>query len=303
MNNAMSYHMDGVVAQVKLAIIHLHDQKGSSFKSIKDCLACDASEDQFIRAALNKGTKENIFTRRGNRWLVATQSNSSGGNSSANSSNNIPAAVPLAVRHAHNVLRPLSVNVAKKVETITISIDLFDSLRINRSNVFSFKIKRTMRMRKIFQIYADSIKEKIHNCTFLIDGDRVDSSLMAGLLLEDGGKVDCFLAGHRGVSITFIVRQSHADSMTISILDVHENTRMYFCVSRGSTKMSEVLKAYAQEKKSLNESINRYLFHGQNFGKDDTPKILEMEDGDSISLFHSAVQPSRRHRNESAQKQ
>jgi hypothetical protein len=36
MNNAMSYYTDGVVAQVKLAIIHLHDQKGSSFKSIKD---------------------------------------------------------------------------------------------------------------------------------------------------------------------------------------------------------------------------------------------------------------------------
>ena len=290
MNNAMSYYTDGVVAQVKLAIIHLHDQKGSSFKSIKDCLACDASEDQFIRAALNKGTKENIFNRRGNRWLVATQSNSSGGNSSANSSNNIPAAVPLAVRHVHNVLRPLSVNVAKKAETITISIDLIDSLRINRSNVFSFKIKRTMRMRKIFQIYADSIKEKIHNCTFLIDGDRVDrrGSSMAGSLLVDGDKLDCFLSSVRDdVSFAFIVSSDQADSMTISIKDVHENTRMYFCVSGGTTKMSEVLKAYAQEKLVpwTNESINRYLFQGQHVGEDDTPNILEMEDGDFIDYF------------------
>ena len=29
------------------------------------------------------------------------------------------------------------------------------------TSLFSFKIRRTMRMRKIFQLYADAIKEKI----------------------------------------------------------------------------------------------------------------------------------------------
>ena len=71
------------------------------------------------------------------------------------------------------------------------------------------------------------------------------------------------------------------------IKGVHENTRMYFCVSGGTTKMSEVLKAYAQEKLVpwTNESTNRYLFQGQHFGEDDTPNILEMEDGDFIDYF------------------
>ena len=110
MNNELSHHIDGVIAHVKNAIVQLCDPTGSSFKSIQGCLACDASEDLFIRAALNKGTKEKIFKRLGNRWLVAIQSHVSGGNVSINSNNNIP-----AVQHGVTTLRRRRVLTLRKM--------------------------------------------------------------------------------------------------------------------------------------------------------------------------------------------
>lgn len=51
-----------------------------------------------------------------------------------------------------------------------------------------------------------------------------------------------------------------------------------------TTKMSKVMKAFAS-RNDLDINVIKFIFDGERVGADDTPKTLEMEEGDCIDLF------------------
>ena len=48
-----------------------------------------------------------------------------------------------------------------------------------------------------------------------------------------------------------------------------------------ATKFGKIFKAYAK-KKGIQENALRFLFDGNRIDKAETPKMLEMEDGDQV---------------------
>ena len=55
---------------------------------------------------------------------------------------------------------------------------------------------------------------------------------------------------------------------------------MHFKIKK-TTKMSKVFDTYAQ-RKGIQPTSLRFLLDGERVGMDQTPKMLEMEDGDQI---------------------
>ena len=53
---------------------------------------------------------------------------------------------------------------------------------------------------------------------------------------------------------------------------------------KNSTKMGKVMVAYAA-KNNLDINTIKFILDGERVGKDDTPKTLELEDGDTIDHF------------------
>ena len=58
-----------------------------------------------------------------------------------------------------------------------------------------FKVKKTMRMEKLFNAYAKSKNvEHVHELRFFMDGDRIrEDDTPETLKLEDGDQIDCML--------------------------------------------------------------------------------------------------------------
>jgi small ubiquitin-related modifier len=57
---------------------------------------------------------------------------------------------------------------------------------------------------------------------------------------------------------------------------------------KNTTKMGKVMAAYAS-KNNLDITTIKFILDGERVGKDDTPKTLELEEGDSIDHFQEQV--------------
>ena len=57
-----------------------------------------------------------------------------------------------------------------------------------------FKIKKSTRMKKVFNAFSDRKGIQYGSMRFMLDGERVDAEKTAGELeLEEGDQMDCFL--------------------------------------------------------------------------------------------------------------
>ena len=70
-------------------------------------------------------------------------------------------------------------------------------------------------------------------------------------------------------------------TLTVKVTDQHGGST-HFKVKK-TTKFGKIMKAYAK-KKGITEASMRFLNEGQRVHKDETPKMLEMEDGDEIMV-------------------
>ena len=71
-------------------------------------------------------------------------------------------------------------------------------------------------------------------------------------------------------------------TLTVKVTDQQGGTT-HFKVKK-TTKFGKIFKAYSK-KKGISESAMRFLMDGERINKEDTPKMLEMEDGDEINVM------------------
>mmetsp|Transcript_96898 Transcript_96898/g.209026 ORF Transcript_96898/g.209026 Transcript_96898/m.209026 type:complete len:91 (-) Transcript_96898:182-454(-) len=72
------------------------------------------------------------------------------------------------------------------------------------------------------------------------------------------------------------------EPITVKVAD-QAGDELAFKVKR-NTKMSKIMAAYA-DRKGIPENTLRFTLDGQAINRDDTPKMLEMEEGDQIDVF------------------
>lgn len=139
-----------------------------------------------------------------------------------------------------------------------------------------FRVKRGTQMRKIFEAYAQRLGVSAATLKFSIDGERIkDEDTPKMLELQNDDQIDVFINQTGGsedvkpddIAITVKVKEGSGDEIAFKV--------------KRSTKMSKIMEAYAN-RRGIELSSLRFMFDGNRVNAEDTPKTLEMEDGDLI---------------------
>ena len=160
-----------MIACVTKAIVHLKDHDGSSSVSIKNYFADQPATIlekktylPFIVAALHCGTNTGVFISTGGRkWKLAPP---------PAAGLVIPAAAPMGPT-------PLVVNL-KMLQTSTGKTKLF-------------RVRRTLKLRKIFKAYSQEASIPFQKLKFLKDGHRLISGSVESAGLQDYDEIDVFV--------------------------------------------------------------------------------------------------------------
>ena len=130
-------------------------------------------------------------------------------------------------------------------------------------------------MSKIFAAYAQRKGVETTTIRFTIDGVRIQLEDTPKMLeLEDGDQIDSAIEQVGGEE------ETEADApITLKVRD-QAGDEMMFKVKKG-TKMSKIFAAYAQ-RKGVDTATVRFSIDGNRIQNEDTPKMLELEDGDQI---------------------
>lgn len=139
-----------------------------------------------------------------------------------------------------------------------------------------FKVKKGTKMSKIFGAYAQRKGVDMANLRFTLDGARVQGEDTPKMLeMEDGDQLESLMEQQGGGDS----EDAAETPITLKVRD-QSGDEMMFKVKKG-TKMSKIFTAYAQ-RKGLDSGNLRFQYDGERINDDDTPKMLEMEDGDQI---------------------
>jgi hypothetical protein len=142
-----------------------------------------------------------------------------------------------------------------------------------------FKVKRSTELRKIFDAYAQRLGVNASNLKFTLDGERLKETDTPKMLeLSDNDQIDVFLQQVGGsdqdikpagedAPITLTVKEATGDETAFKV--------------KKSTKMSKIFDTFAT-RKGVSSSMIRFIYEGKRIRGEDTPKMLEMEDGDQI---------------------
>lgn len=152
-------------------------------------------------------------------------------------------------------------------------------VRDQAGDIMFFKVKKTTEMKKIFDAYAQRLGVAPKNLKFMLDGERLKESDTPKMLeLQDEDQIDVLLEQVGGADAE--VKPTGDDAViTIRVRD-SQQAEVAFKVKK-STKMSKILEAYASRKGVQTESV-RLLHEGRRVTKDDTPKMLELEDNEVL---------------------
>jgi small ubiquitin-related modifier len=80
--------------------------------------------------------------------------------------------------------------------------------------------------------------------------------------------------------------ESDANTVTLRVRD-QGGDEMFFKVKK-ETKMSKIMEAYAT-RKGVNATALRFTVDGERIEKEDTPKMLELENDDQIDVLLEAT--------------
>lgn len=152
-------------------------------------------------------------------------------------------------------------------------------VRDQAGDVMFFKVKKSTEMKKIFDAYAQRLGVAPKNLKFMLDGERIKETDTPKMLeLQDEDQIDVLLEQVGGGDAD--VKPSGDDAIiTVRVKDAQGN-EVAFKVKK-STKMSKIYDAYASRKGVQTDSV-RFTFDGQRVNKEDTPKMLELQDDDVI---------------------
>jgi small ubiquitin-related modifier len=211
--------LDQVVAKVQATIVELGDRGGSSKARIKKALGADADEMALVTAALKRGTANGVFARAGNKYRIR------------------PPPAPDVKIVGHMSLEERLRRGAKDAVIVEdkppqkIAISFKDQ---GGDETF-FICFTTMKMSKLFHIYAKRKGVERTVFRFMIDGEAInDDATPRSLELEDRDQVDVLLEQTGDIGIF----GAHANSPGI----MHLTTREH--LSRGAaSKLIKTLNA------------------------------------------------------------
>jgi len=145
----------------------------------------------------------------------------------------------------------------------------------------AFKVKKTTKMGKIFDAYAQRKGIQRQNLRFMVDGERINEDDTPKMLeLEDEDQIEVALHqvgggdGGDGEAIQIKVKDQAGDEMAFKV--------------KKTTKMGKIFDAYSQRKGVARQSL-RFLLDGKSISQDDTPKMLELEEDDQIDVYLEQV--------------
>ena len=139
-------------------------------------------------------------------------------------------------------------------------------------------------MRKIMQAFADRKGVSLEVLRFTIDGQRVNAEDTPKMLeMEDGDQIDVLLQQLGGSGDEAAPAENAAEApITLKVRD-QSGEEMFFKVKKG-TAMRKIMQAFA-DRKGVSLEVLRFTIDGQRVNAEDTPKMLEMEDGDQIDVL------------------
>lgn len=165
---------------------------------------------------------------------------------------------------------------AAPAQPITIKV------RDQAGDIMFFKVKKSTEMKKIFEAYAQRLGVASKNLKFMLDGERIKETDTPKMLeLQDEDQIDVLLEQVGGGDSEDVKPSGDDAVITIKVKDP-QGSEVAFKVKK-STKMSKILEAYASRKGVQTESVRLVTDAGQRVNKDDTPKMLELEDNDTIA--------------------
>jgi len=159
----------------------------------------------------------------------------------------------------------------------------------NGDSEMTFKVRKTIRMKRIMDQYAERSGRSRPALRFLIDGVRVnDEDTPDSLDMEDGDVVEVHqeqIGGYRRMMSISDVQTADATPppvthLTISLIDSH--SKFAFKV-KPIIKMKRVMDEFAARKGRSRPAL-RFLLDGQTVHDNDTPESLGMVDGGEIMV-------------------
>jgi len=150
-----------------------------------------------------------------------------------------------------------------------------------------FKVKKGTAMKKIMQAFADRKGMSLEVLRFTIDGTRVNAEDTPKMLeMEDGDQIDVLLqqlGGADDAGAGGAPSENAAEApITLKVRD-QSGEEMFFKVKKG-TAMKKIMQAFA-DRKGVSLEVLRFTIDGTRVNAEDTPKMLEMEDGDQIDVL------------------
>jgi small ubiquitin-related modifier len=156
-------------------------------------------------------------------------------------------------------------------DTITLQV------RLDQDEPMFFKVKKETKMSKIFDAYANRKGTSRDSLKFMFDGNRVqDNDTPKMLEMEENDLIDVVLeqvGGGEG--------EGGESTLQLTVKD-QAGEDMVFKVRR-ETKLGKIFDAYAQAK-GVDSASLRFSLDGERLAADNTPKMLELEDGDQIDV-------------------
>ena len=169
----------------------------------------------------------------------------------------------------------MSDNEAEQEEkTITLQLKLGDE-----DPVF-FKVKKETKMAKVMGAYASRKGQAVSSLKFTFDGSKIkDTDTPKMLEMEENDMIDVFLEQQGGGE-----DGEESDIGKTLLLTVKDQTgdEMSFKVKK-ETKLGKIFKAYA-DSKGVDVKSLRFQLDGERLTENNTPKMLELEDGDQIDV-------------------
>ena len=149
-----------------------------------------------------------------------------------------------------------------------------------------FKVKGTTNMQKVFDSYAQRKGVQVSALRFMLDGERIQPEDTPKMLeLEDDVQIDAVLETiGGGVDEDGAAPAENAAEapITLKVRD-QSGEEMFFKVKKG-TAMKKIMQAFA-DRKGVSLEVLRFTIDGTRVNAEDTPKMLEMEDGDQIDVL------------------
>jgi len=159
----------------------------------------------------------------------------------------------------------------------------------NGDGEMTFKVKRSIKMKRIMDQYAERSGRSRPALRFLFEGTRIqDQDTPEDLEMEDGDSIDVHqeqIGGTGRKPSSFVVLDEAAappvNHMMIG-LQVDDKVKMFFKL-KPATRMKRVKNEYAKSSgRDIDELV--FIFDGSRVRDIDTPESMSMEDGDIMEV-------------------